>query len=141
MSTFNPNQNSYQDNVIFNEEWLEICYNSKVGQRKDWSQIYEVLEKQWSACMLTVISYGNNLMSTFLKILQSEYEAHKNSKLIHIHLTGLFLCIIFTHKNSNYNNCQVQQQNLYPVGIYKFPLKESVFVFIIFIQNFTCTVH
>lgn len=105
-------------------------------------EIYEVLEKLWSACMLTVSSYGNNLMMpTFLKILQPEYEAHKNSKLIHIHLTGLFLWIIFTHKNSKYNNCQVQHQNLYPVGIYKFPLTEFVFVFIIFIQNFTCTVQ
>lgn len=68
-------------------------------------EICEVLNKQWSAHMLTVSSYGNNLMMpTFLKIFQSEYEAHKNSKLTHIHLTSLFLCIISTHKNSNYNN-------------------------------------
>lgn len=57
--------------------------------------------------MLTLSSYGNNLMMpTFLKIFQSEYEAHKNSKLTHIHLIGLFLCIISTHKNSNYNSLQ-----------------------------------
>lgn len=75
-------------------------------------------------------NYGNVLMSMFFKLFQSEYEAHKNRKLLLV-----YFCTQFPlSKYSSYNILPDTPQNLYIVFIC---LTEFLLAIIIFIQNFT----
>jgi hypothetical protein len=94
--------------------------------------------------MLALSSYVNNLiMPTFLQILQSEHEAHKNSKLTRIDsiLLVCFCALLPLIQILITILCQIQPQNFYTVSIYKLPLTEFVLVLIIFIQNFAYAVQ